>query len=208
MTVGWVLLNLAYLIYTASGLFKDMLRLRVVWLMSTFFFIAHGIVDELWPAVWWNVPVLLIHVWMVSQLLNQRRRIDLDDEAEAIRTLIFPNLERSLFNIMWHCGEERIVTDEVLITVDEDVEELSLILHGELDVMVNDGTRIRMGHFRLIGEVSSLRDSKATATVKTIGTVRLRAWNKEALEVCGKKHPEISVAMLMAMGKEVARKLN
>jgi len=208
VTVGWVLLNLAYLIYTASGLFKDMLRLRVVWMFSTFFFIAHGVVDQLWPAVWWNVPVFLIHVWMISQLLSQRRGIDLDDEADAIRTLIFPELERSLFNIMWHAGEERVVTDEVLITVHKPVEELSLILDGELDVLVEDGARIRMGHFRIIGEVSSLRNSMATATVTTIGTVRLRAWNKEALAVVGKKHPEIQVAMLTAMGQEVARKLN
>ncbi len=208
MTAGWVLLNLAYLIYTTSGLFKDMLRLRIVWMLSTFFFIAHGLTDRLWPAVWWNVPVLLIHVWMISQLLQQRRGIDLNEEAEGIRALIFPELDRVLFNILWHLGQERTVSDEVLITVDEPVEELMLILVGDLDVLVNDGTRIRMGHFRIIGEISSLRRSKATATVTASGLVRLRAWNKEALAECGKKHPEIQVAMLTAMGQEVARKLN
>ena len=109
---------------------------------------------------------------------------------------------------MWHCGEERTVVDQVLIQGGEEVHELSLILDGELDVFVNDGVRLRVGHFQLIGEVSSLRNSKATATVTAPGTVRLRTWNKEALAECGKRNPEIQVAMLTAMGKEVARKLN
>jgi len=207
VTVGWVLLNLAYLIYAASGLFKDMLKLRLVWMLSTVLFLAHGLTDRLWPAVWWNVPVLLIHLSMVVALLRQRRGIDLDQEADAIRTLIFPDLDRAMFNIMWHCGEQRVISDKVLIHAGKPVDELTLILDGELDVLIDDGTRIRVGPYRLVGEVSSLRNTVASATVTALGTVRLRTWNKEALAECERRHPAIRLAVLEAMGQEVARKL-
>jgi hypothetical protein len=52
VTIGWALLNLAYLLYFASGLFQDILRLRVLWMTATIFFLVHGIIDRLWPAVW------------------------------------------------------------------------------------------------------------------------------------------------------------
>jgi len=208
VTLGWVLLNTAYLIYTTSGLFKDMLRLRLVWMLSTLFFLAHGLVDELWPAVFWNIPVLLVHVWMVSSLIRQRRGIDLNDEAEAIRTLIFPDLDRASFNTLWHRGDERIVRDTVLITKGEPVHELFLILDGEVDAKVREGLIVRLSEYRLLGEISTLRGTNATATVTTTGIVRMRVWNKESLDECGKKHPTIQVALIKAMGEEAARKLN
>ena len=207
ITAGWLLLNLAYLIYTASGLFKDMLQLRVVWMLSTLFFISHGIVDRLWPAVWWNVPVLLIHAYMIGSLLRSRRGVDLSDEEEAIRTLIFPDLDRVDFNTMWHCGEERTVGDVVLITKDEEVRELILILDGEVDVEVSNELTVRLSQYRLVGEMTSLSGGAATATVRTNGIVRMRAWDKEALNECANRLPQVQVSLLKAMGHEVTRKL-
>lgn len=209
ITLGWVLLNTAYLIYTVSGLFKDMLSLRVVWMMSTLFFIAHGLVDRLWPAVWWNVPVMIIHTYMIGSLLRQRRGIDLDDEAEAIRTLLFADLDRVSFNALWHCGVERHLNDgHVMIVQDRPVDELSLILHGEVEVLVDGKTPLRMGHFRLIGEISTLAGGTATATVSAHGELRMRVWKKVDLDACGAAHPRVEVALLRLMGQEAARKLN
>ena len=158
--------------------------------------------------MWWNLPVLAIHIYMIASLLQARRGIDLDDEAEAIRTLIFPSLDRSSFNTMWHCGETRTVAgDTVLIVKDQPVRELILIIDGEVDVDVRDDLTVRLSQYRLVGEMTSLSGGNATATVTTNGPVNMRAWNKRALDECGAKHPEIELALLKAMGNEVARKL-
>lgn len=208
ITLGWVLLNLAYLIYTASGLFKDMLKLRVVWALSTVFFLSHGLVDELWPAVWWNLPVLAIHVYMIGSLVRSRRGINLTAEAEAIRTLKFPDLDRVAFNAMWHSGEDRTVNNRVLIEKGQDVHELMLITEGEVDVLVSDELTVRLSNYRFIGEMTSLSGGTARATVVATNPVTLRAWNKMTLDECAKKHPQVQVALLKAMGQEVTRKLS
>ncbi|MFT4990348.1 MAG: hypothetical protein ACI9BK_003133 [Acidimicrobiales bacterium] len=207
VTIGWALLNLAYLLYFASGLFQDILRLRVLWMTATIFFLAHGIIDRLWPAVWWNIPVLLVHLWMIRGLVTERRQIDLDDEAEAIHQLMFSDLDRSQFNTLWHYGEERTLTDEVLLTKGKDVPDLTLLLEGEFAVHVSDQLSIRLSPYRIVGEISTFTGEPASATVWASGTARFRSWAKTDLEVCSLKHPLIHVSLLRAMGHEAARKI-
>lgn len=202
-----LLLNAAYLVYAVSSLFTDMLRLRVVWMSGTILFMTYGLIAGLWPAVYWNVPVMAVHIWRITGLVRDRQNVDLDDEAEAIRTLVFPTLDRVAFNAMWHCGDEQIVEDLTLIEQGSDVKDLVLILDGEVDVFIDEKLTRRMGHYRLIGEISSLTGEAANASVVANGAVRLRAWDKQLLAACERRYPTVQVAVLRAMGHEVARKL-
>jgi hypothetical protein len=207
MSFTWLLLNAAYAVYTASALFKDILYLRVTLLAATVLFMSYGIAGPNWSVFFWSIPVGLLHIYGIWQLMKSRRGIDLDDEAEAIHTLMFAGLSRTSFNIFWHLGQERTITDQVLITKGEPVHELSLILDGELNVEVNESYSVRLSQYRIIGEISSFTGGLGTATVSALGGVRLRSWNKKALQECGEKHPEIQVALLHAMGHEAARKV-
>ena len=204
---GWLSLNLAYFVYAVSGLFRDMFRLRLTLLVATMLFIIYGVVAEIWSVFWWNLPVAAVHSWGIWQLLKQRRAINLDAEAEAVRTLLYPDLDRVSFNLMWHTGDERTVSNEVLIRRDEPVDELLLILDGDVDVDVRDGLVVRLGRLRIVGEMSSVTGSDATATVTANSNVRLRAWNKEKFAQLIDDHPEIERAHLRAIGHELTRKL-
>lgn len=204
---GWIALNSAYLIYAASGIFRDMLRLRVTLLIATALFILYGIVAGVWSVFWWNLPVGAVHAWRVWLLLKQRRSVNLDAEAEAVRTLIYPDLNRVSFNALWHASTERLVHDEVLITKGKPVHDVLLILEGEVDVDVKPGLVVRLGRLRFVGEMSSLTGNNASATVTAKGFVRTRAWNKERFEELTDEDPEIERAHLRAIGQELTRKL-
>ena len=204
---GWLSLNMAYLVYAVSGLFRDMLRLRLTLLLATLLFIIYGVVAEIWSVFWWNLPVGAVHTWGIWMLLKQRRSVNLDAEAEAVRTLLYPDLDRVAFNLMWHASEERSVSNEVLIRRDEPVDELLLILDGDVDVDVRDDLVVRLGRLRIVGEMSSVTGSNATATVTANNNVRLRAWNKEKFARLIEEHPEIERAHLRAIGHELTRKL-
>ena len=204
---GWLSLNLAYLVYAVSGLFRDMLRLRLTLLLATLFFVIYGVIAEIWSVFFWNLPVGAVHIWGVWQLLKQRRAVNLDSEAEAVRTLLYPDLDRVAFNMMWHASEERTVSNEVLIRRNEPVDELLLILDGDVDVDVREGLVVRLGRLRIVGEMSSVTGSNATATVTANNNVRLRAWHKEKFARLISEHPEIERAHLRAVGHELTRKL-
>lgn len=207
MSAEWLVLNAAYLFYATSALFKEMFWLRLTLLIATFFYIAYGVIAPVTSMVVWNVPVGVLHLYALWQLFSARRGIDLDDEAEALRTLLFPELSRASFNALWHCGEERYAQNEVLILKGKPVPELFMVLEGDVEVLKGDVT-FTMSRFRMIGEMSSLSGSTASATVQATNRVRLRVWNKESLATLAKTHPETNVALLKAMGQEVARKLN
>ena len=207
VSAEWLVLNAAYAVYTASALFKEMIWLRLTLLAATVLFIAYGFIAPNTSVLLWNLPVAVLHLYALWKLFSARRGVDLDDEAEALRTLLFPSLDRVSFDALWHCGEERVVTDGVLIRRDEPVPDLFLILDGTVEV-VNPDIRVEMSHFRFVGEMSSLNDAAATATVFAPGQVRVRAWNKQRLAALSKSHPETNTAMLKAMGQEVARKLS
>lgn len=204
---GWLSLNAAYLVYAVSGLFRDMLRLRLMLLGATALFIIYGAVAGIWSVFWWNLPVAVVHSWAIWRLLQQRRSVDLDAEAEAVRTLLYPDLDRVAFNRMWHASEERVVNDDVLITKDAPVDDLLLILEGEVDVDVRDDLVVRLGRLRIVGEMSSVTGGNATATVRANGRVRLRAWNKAKFARLTEDAPEIERAHLRAIGQELTRKL-
>ena len=144
---------------------------------------------------------------MIRGLVTERRQIDLDDEAEAIHQLMFSDLDRRQFNTLWHYGEERTLTDEVLLTKGKDVPDLTLLLEGEFAVHVSDQLSIRLSPYRIVGEISTFNGEPASATVWASGTARFRSWAKTDLEVCSLKHPLIHVSLLRAMGHEAARKI-
>ncbi len=204
---GWLSLNLAYLVYAVSGLFRDMLRLRLTLLGATALFIIYGVVAEIWSVFWWNLPVATVHAWGIWMLLKQRRAVNLNAEAEAVRTLLYPDLDRVSFNQMWHASDEHTVSNKVLITKGEPVDELFLILDGDVDVAVRDDLVVRLGRLRIVGEMSSVTGGNATATVTANDNVRIRTWNKEKFARLLEDHPEIERAHLRAIGHELTRKL-
>ena len=106
--------------------------------------------------VWWNLPVAASTRMGDRRPVRQRRAINLGAEAEAVRTLLFSDLEPLSFIALWEAGEERVVTDDVLIEVDQPVDDLLLILEGEVDVLVRDDLTVRLGRLRMIGEMSAV----------------------------------------------------
>lgn len=211
MNWGFWVLNCAYVFYVASAAFKDMLRLRLVLFVATIFYIAYGFVETNWPFVYWNVGFGAVQLYQIWTLLRQRMGINLDEEAEAIRVLMFSGLDRPLFNVLWQAGQQNVYSDgETLIEYDEAVGQLMLILEGEVDVAPPNRpaeSPIRLGRLRLLGEMSSVTGGTASATVTADGLVRTRNWRQVDLDKLGKDHPEIEKNALLLIGAELARKI-
>lgn len=214
MSAGWLLLNAAYVVYTASAALKDMLRLRVTLLVASILYMAYGAVDPNYSVLLWNLPVTALHAVGIARLLRARRGQDVGEEAEAIRTLFFPSLDPPSFATFWRSGSERVIDDEVLIVQGAEVAELSLILDGTVVVNVTPAAAgtftplsITLGRYRFLGEISTLTGQTASATVTAQGEVRLLSWDKQVLRDFESTHPQIHAALLQALGQEVARKL-
>lgn len=208
MNLTWVLLNSAYVFYAVSGMFKEILKLRVVLAMATVLFIGYGALSGIWSVFWWNLPVLAIHVWHIVTILIERNRVNLDDKARAVHTLLLPDLDLVAFSAWWNTGKNRTVNDATLTQQGVEVTELYLLIDGTVDIYVSGRQVVALGTLRLIGEASTLTGSPASATVTTHGRADLRVWNKAELGELFAKRPEVESAFLRMAGQDLADKLS
>lgn len=209
--VGFLILNGAYLVYLASAVFKEILWLRMALLLATLMYIAYGFIEPLWPLVYWNIAFGSMQIYQIWKLIKQRLGVKLDEEAEAIRVLMFSGLDRPMFNLLWQSGRQAVYRDgETLIEYDTQGEDLMLILEGEVDVRPPDrdpADPIRLGRLRLLGEMSAVSGQRTRATVTAKGLVRTRNWRQSDLEELGEENPAIEKHALLLIGTELARKV-
>jgi len=212
MSAAFILVNIAYLVYAISPTFKDMVPLRITLLSASLLFIAFGFAD--WanppsrPAVWWNIPVVAIHSWQLFRLISERREVDLDDEAEAVRALVYPDLDRVSFHALWKSSYERdLVPGEVFIHQGDPVDLLYLVMAGDVEANISGEKVVRLGRLRFLGEISSLTGQTASATVSALTNVRVRVWSKTAHAALCTENAELERAHLRAIGQDLTRKL-
>ena len=182
MSAAFILLNVAYLVYAISPLFKEILRLRVTLLVATVFYILFGLADwadtDSRAVVFWNIPVFMIHAWQIWVIMAERRGVDLDDEAEAVRTLVYPDLDRVSFNALWKSSYERdLVPGEIFIRQGDPVDLLYLVMDGDVEANISGRRVVGLGRLRFLGEISSLTGETASATVTAVTQVRARVWS-------------------------------
>lgn len=205
--MGWVTLNVAYLIYAGSGIFKDVLRLRVALLAATFLYMVYGPIADVWSVFWWNIPVAAIHIVRIAQLVNERRGVNLDRVAYETRDRLYSNLDDVSFAKLWAAGTERRFVDEVLIHDGEEVPELFLVLDGTVEVDTGNGLVYQLGKLDFVGEMSGLAGSRASATVRAVGEAHIKAWNHEELQQLTADDPVVGRAHLLAISETLARKV-
>lgn len=212
MSGAFVILNIAYLVYAISPIFKEILRLRVTLLAATILYMLFGLADwtdtDSRAVFFWNIPVLVIHAWQIWVIVADRRNVALDAEAEAVRTLMYPDLDRVSFNKLWQSSYERaLVPGEVFIHEGESVDLLYLVMDGDVEANVSNQKIVHLGRLRFVGEISSFTGTTASATVSATTDVRVRVWSKAAHTALCAENPDIERAHLRALGNDLSRKL-
>lgn len=207
--LSWELLtlNAAYVVYVASPVFKEILKLRVVLLIATGFFIAYGIISGIHSVTLWNIPFGLLHLWGIAGLIRERMGVSLSEEAEALRVLLMPGLDRPEFSKLWNSGNQITITNTKFITEGQPVENVALILDGLVHVTSEAGLDRDLGRFAFVGEQSALMDRPASASVTTVGEARLWSWNQQALKKLVEENEPIRQAWNGALARDLAKKV-
>ncbi len=204
-----VLLNIAYAVYTLSSVFTSMVRLRIVLLIATGFFIAYGVVVDSMSLILWNVPFGILHIINLWRLWREHRRNAQAGEHDAYRALLFPSLSRVEFERLWDISvEETLGPDVALTRAGEHPASLYLVTDGDAVVQLPDGRAVHLGRLSLIGEMSLIRDAPASATVTTGSPTVVRRWDHGELKALWTRHAEVREAFLLLIGKDLITKLD
>lgn len=201
-------LNIAYVLYVASTLFRTVVKLRVMMIATSVAFIVYGVFLGSMSVIVWNVLFGAMHAGQLFILWRKHRAIDISPEEEAIWHERFVSLSRLDFYTLWSVGERRFeAADTVVIDEGQKQESLALILTGDLEVRRCGEVLAKLAPGALIGERSFVTDQPASATVRTINEVELHLWSHEKIHALEMLCPAAHQAMAELIGQDLARKL-
>lgn len=104
---------------------------------------------------------------------------------------------------------ERRITDpgEELIRQGESGERIWVLIAGELEALVDGDVVNRLGTAgEVVGQISAVSFTPATATVRMAGPGECLAVSHGALHAVMEKHPDLAEAFLRSMAKYLGRR--
>ena len=177
--------NLSFALSAFSFLMKDMVRLRIIAILSAIFglifnyFVA---TEPLWLVIFWLSLFLVINLYMVISVFLKNKSAKFNaDEKEMFETLFS---ELSPFEFLqltnaatWLDQSEK----NLFIKEGEKNEKLALIWSGKATVMRNGVEITKLGRGSFIGELSYFNDSIPKANVLIEKGCKLLVWEHEKL---------------------------
>lgn len=201
----WVL-NGVYAVYVVAPLLKNELWLRILLTAAAVGFVLWGSMIDNGSVIIWNSLFGAISIFAIVRLIHQRRSIQLSEELTRIKSHLLPTVSNRDFLAFWGLGTVRD-TEAPLTTEGSQVEELMLILDGEVSVKRGDKEIARLGAMDIVGEMSFVTGEAASATVVPVGSVRVHCWSRSELDMLGDLQPRLVEPLLTGINRDMAEKM-
>jgi hypothetical protein len=208
--------NLDYFIHAANILLlaaysvRDILWLRVLAVTSSVAAIPYFLLQPtpLWAAFGWSVLFTGINAFQAWRLVVERRPVQLTDEEQEVRELIFRDLPpKKVLQVISVGTWMPAPPGERLIERGKPLESISLIVRGKVRVTSDGRLLSDLGPGEIVG--SALLFSGAPAEVDAVSTESTRTlrWNAATLQRYLDANPETRNIFQRHLVRDLAGKL-
>lgn len=207
MISATIVLNFAYVALVSSTFTRRILWLRGALVVAGVLFVIYGLMTSNWTMVFWNSVTSTLHGAQAVRYVQSRREVRLSDSDAQIRNSWFSDVEPFDFQTLWTMGETLDYVDGVLAVEGQQQARMMMILEGTALVDVSGE---QVGHLQrgdLVGEMSFLRGTPATATVTSQGRLVVREWDQDRLRTLDHLNPAAAAAMRRRIQENLADKL-
>ncbi|MEM7464569.1 MAG: cyclic nucleotide-binding domain-containing protein [Pseudomonadota bacterium] len=209
-----VLVNVANVVYLFSYSVREILWLRILTVIGAALLLPYYYFqpEPLWAPIIWNLIFTAINIFWITKLLLDRRPVPFNDTERQLYQLAFRNMsERDAYNLFQTGKWSKFTPKTKLLTQGDIVENLSLIVDGEVTVEM-DGVQVdTLREGRYLGGIAFLNQgSKFTTpvTVRTTKPTRIIDWQFAQLKSEFEKDTDLEIAIEASIGLEIARYLN
>jgi hypothetical protein len=165
-------------------------------------------VGPLWLVIFWLAVYVAINAYRIVTTLNERRDVKLDEVSAELREVSFPEFTPVEFSKLIRAGQWRTASPgEVLTREGEPAKDLIVVQSGNLSVTVGDNEVAHLKDGAIVGEMSFINQTPASATVTATGPTRYIAWPQDALRALLMRNPAMLSAIRLAFSAELSRKL-
>ncbi len=204
-----IFVSLAYALYVIAPGIRDELWLRTALFINSFGFAVWGLWIGSWPVVIANILFCLMSLRQMHRAYNERRPAQLCVDAATIGAPLFPAMGERDLELLWKAGEDLYAENVPIITLGEEVDKLYILLDGDINVCLPDGSSYETSRPTILGEISALsanRSNGATATV-TANNARFRCWDQQTLEYLQENRPTMVGPFLKGLSAQMAERV-
>ena len=203
--------NLSFTLTAVSFLMKDMIRLRLIALLSGVFGIIFNFFvaeDPLWLVIFWLTVFMLINLYMLISTYLKNKSAKFSKDEKELFAALFPELSPFEFFRLIRAGTWLSESKELLfIKAGNKNDKVALIWHGKARV-IKKGTEIaelRRGSF--LGELSYVKNSFPEADVVLEPGSTLLVWKHEELRQWLQAYRDAAPILQQLLTSDLAAKL-
>jgi Cyclic nucleotide-binding domain len=162
----------------------------------------------LWVGIGWNFVFIGTNAIQLGLLVRERLRVRFSEQERLLHRGVFSELTPIDFSRLLKAGEWRDVDEgTVLARENAPITDVSVLIAGAAKVEVGGKLVALLQPGALIGEMSFLTRSNASADVTTAAPSRLFSIAKPKLEALFQSNAGIETAIHRLMGQDLVRKL-
>ncbi len=202
-----ILTNIGYFLIMVGLVIRDILWLRIVIMAGHAFLVSYAVLTGNKSVMFWNGLFTVINIYEVIVILRERRAIKIPDDLKDLHENVFSGMTSREFLYFWETGQIAEVEPSCLIRQGEKQEKLSLILSGQVDVMVHAEKIATLARGRFIAEMSFLTAEPASADVVNNERIVTVSWDHQKLHHLETLNPSLYIKIQKIFAKELSMKL-
>jgi CRP-like cAMP-binding protein len=205
------LLNLANLAFLLAFSVRDVLKLRILALVSDvltvpYYYFQH---KPLWTPIFWAVAFIIVNGVGIVTLILERRPVVLGDREDELYRVAFCSIEkREFLKLVSLVRWVDLSAGELIIEKGQQVSNAIVLISGKIEAVLSGKTVLAYRPGELIGNVSAYSGLVSPTDVIARGPVRLASWDMEHMREFTVSRPELRAKLLQITSADLATKLH
>ncbi|MBN2460031.1 MAG: cyclic nucleotide-binding domain-containing protein [Candidatus Cloacimonetes bacterium] len=203
-----ILLNAYYAGVAVAFLVKDILWLRVIMILAGICMILQAIMAANKFIISWISLFVVINTIQIIRILHENREIKLEPELLRIYQLVFTDMTKKEFRLLWNMGKTSEVKKDELFCADGLVlNKLILITRGRARVLKSNKPVADLITGNFIAEMSFLTGKVPSADVVALENTFCIIWHLNILNRLKELYPNIYNKLQLILSKDLTEKL-
>ncbi len=202
------LANIAYVLMLVAFITRDILYLRSLLVVAQTVVVFYTWYNGVHLISAWNLLFACINLYMVMQILRERRAVTLPKDLQPIYARHFAALSPPEFLRWWRQGRrETLPRGERLARAGEHPDWLYFILGGQVRVSRNQGNVFELPAGYFVAEMSLLTGEKANADVDAVEAIDVIRWPTKELKELRQRSPSLWTKIQSVIGHDLVEKI-
>jgi hypothetical protein len=211
MNIAIVAGHLAFGLIAFSFLVKDILWLRVMSILASFFSVFYNYIippEPMMIPIFWNFVFVAVNLYHIAILIYEKRPVKMDTKNRELYETMFSDMTPvEYLKISKVAKWVNFKSGEVLTTEAQLVESLMLLYNGTVDVAVDGKKVAELKDGQFIGEMSFLTEKPATATCIVKHDSQCLVWKQREFKSLLKRNPSLYFSIQSLLSAQVSNNL-